>query len=327
VDQLTSTSRPGPRRSRSAIRPAGARPIHTALTGDVLRFHPRCDCERTSSRFPPGTIANKARPGLSLSPSHRTRLSVETGEEPGALSPPAPKSIFNQPRQPPIANQPVRRAWSQQRKAASAPQILLDLGLKDIRVPHQSPEKVVALASYGIRIAEQGFPLRHRKHASLAIRFFCLSTYAIFTDCRIAFLRRRGLRRWCGLGMQAGFFPGRFKYLRFFSKALARRSRESPASQPTLLNGNHIPLRICKILPGPSPGPIPGNLLATVSEFAVIEIDRHPPLHAAFFLWPKVNLWETEKQHSMERRKFRRRVSRMGQSPQHKQSGKYSKWQ
>ena len=46
-----------------------------------------------------------------------------------------------------------------QHESGIGAQILIDLGLKDIRVLTNHPKKVVALEGYGIRIADQ-VPLR-----------------------------------------------------------------------------------------------------------------------------------------------------------------------
>ena len=48
-----------------------------------------------------------------------------------------------------------------QHESGIGAQILIDLGLKDIRVLTNHPKKVVALEGYGIRIADQ-VPLAHR---------------------------------------------------------------------------------------------------------------------------------------------------------------------
>src|ERR1700704_4055067 len=57
-----------------------------------------------------------------------------------------------------LDREPARQRMVQHESGIGA-QILIDLGLKDIRVLTNHPKKVVALEGYGIRIADQ-VPLR-----------------------------------------------------------------------------------------------------------------------------------------------------------------------
>jgi 3,4-dihydroxy 2-butanone 4-phosphate synthase / GTP cyclohydrolase II len=53
-----------------------------------------------------------------------------------------------------LDREPARQRMVQHESGIGA-QILIDLGLKDIRVLTNHPKKVVALEGYGIRIADQ----------------------------------------------------------------------------------------------------------------------------------------------------------------------------
>src|ERR1700716_2408719 len=79
-------------------------------------------------------------------------LGIERWEERGAL----PQIHLHSRGQ--LDREPARQRMVQHESGIGA-QILIDLGLKDIRVLTNHPKKVVALEGYGIRIAEQ-VPLR-----------------------------------------------------------------------------------------------------------------------------------------------------------------------
>ena len=133
----------------------GAKPtlvrVHShCLTGDVFGST-ACDCSELVSRSL-AAIAKEDR-GVFLYLHHTGRgFSVETAEEPGAL----PQIHFHQRGQ--LDREPARQRMVQHESGIGA-QILIDLGLKDIRVLTNHPKKVVALEGYGIRIADQ-VPLR-----------------------------------------------------------------------------------------------------------------------------------------------------------------------
>jgi 3,4-dihydroxy 2-butanone 4-phosphate synthase/GTP cyclohydrolase II len=98
------------------------------------------------------TIAKEDR-GVFLYLHHTGRgFSVEIAEEPGAL----PQIHFHKRGQ--LDREPARQRMVQHESGIGA-QILIDLGLRDIRVLTNHPKKVVALEGYGIRIADQ-VPLR-----------------------------------------------------------------------------------------------------------------------------------------------------------------------
>jgi 3,4-dihydroxy 2-butanone 4-phosphate synthase/GTP cyclohydrolase II len=75
-------------------------------------------------------------------------FSIDTPEAPGTL----PRIYFHTRGQ--LDREPARQRMVQHESGTGA-QILIDLGLKDIRVMTNHPKKVVALEGYGIRIADQ----------------------------------------------------------------------------------------------------------------------------------------------------------------------------
>jgi 3,4-dihydroxy 2-butanone 4-phosphate synthase / GTP cyclohydrolase II len=130
--------------------PALVRVHSHCLTGDVFGST-ACDC----SQLVAGSLAAIAKEdrGVFLYLHHTGRgFSVETGAEPGAL----PQIHFHSRGQ--LDREPARLRMVQHESGIGA-QILIDLGLKDIRVLTNHPKKVVALEGYGIRIADQ-VPLR-----------------------------------------------------------------------------------------------------------------------------------------------------------------------
>src|SRR3982075_3236469 len=130
--------------------PALVRVHSHCLTGDVFGST-ACDC----SQLVAGSLAAIAKEdrGVFLYLHHTGRgFSVETAEEPGAL----PQIHFHKRGQ--LDREPARQRMVQHESGIGA-QILIDLGLKDIRVLTNHPKKVVALEGYGIRIADQ-VPLR-----------------------------------------------------------------------------------------------------------------------------------------------------------------------
>ncbi len=130
--------------------PALVRVHSHCLTGDVFGST-ACDCAELVGRSL-AAIAKEDR-GVFLYLHHTGRgFSVETAAEPGAL----PQIHFHSRGQ--LDREPARMRMVQHESGIGA-QILIDLGLKDIRVLTNHPKKVVALEGYGIRIAEQ-VPLR-----------------------------------------------------------------------------------------------------------------------------------------------------------------------
>ncbi len=73
---------------------------------------------------------------------------IDTPETPGTL----PQIHFHTRGQ--LDREPARQRLVQHESGIGA-QILIDLGLTDIRVVTNHPKKVVALEGYGIRIADQ----------------------------------------------------------------------------------------------------------------------------------------------------------------------------
>jgi 3,4-dihydroxy 2-butanone 4-phosphate synthase/GTP cyclohydrolase II len=130
--------------------PALVRVHSHCLTGDVFGST-ACDCSELVSHSLEA-IAKEGR-GVFLYLHHTGRgFTVETSEEPGAL----PQIHFHQRGQ--LDREPARQRMVQHESGIGA-QILIDLGLKDIRVLTNHPKKVVALEGYGIRISDQ-VPLR-----------------------------------------------------------------------------------------------------------------------------------------------------------------------
>jgi 3,4-dihydroxy 2-butanone 4-phosphate synthase/GTP cyclohydrolase II len=130
--------------------PALVRVHSHCLTGDVFGST-ACDCTELVSRSL-AAIAREDR-GVFLYLHHTGRgFGIESSSEPGAL----PQIHFHSRGQ--LDREPARQRMVQHESGIGA-QILIDLGLKDIRVLTNHPKKVVALEGYGIRIADQ-VPLR-----------------------------------------------------------------------------------------------------------------------------------------------------------------------
>jgi 3,4-dihydroxy 2-butanone 4-phosphate synthase/GTP cyclohydrolase II len=131
--------------------PALVRVHSHCLTGDVFGST-ACDCSELVSRSL-AAIAKEDR-GVFLYLHHTGRgFSIEAADTAaGGL----PQIHFHQRGQ--IDREPARQRMVQHESGIGA-QILIDLGLKDIRVLTNHPKKVVALEGYGIRIADQ-VPLR-----------------------------------------------------------------------------------------------------------------------------------------------------------------------
>jgi 3,4-dihydroxy 2-butanone 4-phosphate synthase/GTP cyclohydrolase II len=121
--------------------------VHShCLTGDVFGSV-ACDCTELVSKSLE-LIARENR-GLFLYLHHTGRgFSIEAPETPGAL----PQIHFHSRGQ---LDRDVARQRMVQHESGIGAQILIDLGLKDIRVVTNHPKKVVALEGYGIRIADQ----------------------------------------------------------------------------------------------------------------------------------------------------------------------------
>jgi 3,4-dihydroxy 2-butanone 4-phosphate synthase / GTP cyclohydrolase II len=126
--------------------PALVRVHSHCLTGDVFGSV-TCDCSELVSRSL--TAIAKEDRGVFLYLHHTGRgFGIETPEAPGSL----PQIHFHKRGQ--LDREPARQRMVQHESGIGA-QILIDLGLKDIRVLTNHPKKVVALEGYGIRIADQ----------------------------------------------------------------------------------------------------------------------------------------------------------------------------
>jgi 3,4-dihydroxy 2-butanone 4-phosphate synthase/GTP cyclohydrolase II len=121
--------------------------VHShCLTGDVFASI-TCDCTELVSRSLEA-IAREDR-GVFLYLHHTGRgFGIESSDEPGVL----PQIHVHSRGQ--LDREPARQRMVQHESGIGA-QILIDLGLKDIRVLTNHPKKVVALEGYGIRIADQ----------------------------------------------------------------------------------------------------------------------------------------------------------------------------
>lgn len=125
--------------------------VHShCLTGDVFGSV-TCDCSELVARSLT-TIAKEGR-GVFLYLHHTGRgFGIDTSDIPGSL----PQIHFHKRGQ--LDREPARQRMVQHESGIGA-QILIDLGLTDIRVLTNHPKKVIALEGYGIRIADQ-VPLR-----------------------------------------------------------------------------------------------------------------------------------------------------------------------
>src|SRR5215471_10020317 len=121
--------------------------VHShCLTGDVFGST-SCDCPDLIAKSLE-KIAQEDR-GVFLYLHHTGRgYTIDTPETPGTL----PKIHFHSREQ--LDREPARQRMVQHESGIGA-QVLIDLGLKDIRVITNHPKKVVALEGYGIRIADQ----------------------------------------------------------------------------------------------------------------------------------------------------------------------------
>ena len=130
--------------------PALVRVHSHCLTGDVFSSV-SCDCHELVARSL-AAIAKEDR-GVFLYLHHTGRgFGIEASSEPGTL----PQIHVHARGQ--LDRSPARQRLVQHESGIGA-QILIDLGLKDIRVLTNHPKKVVALEGYGITIADQ-VPLR-----------------------------------------------------------------------------------------------------------------------------------------------------------------------
>ncbi|HUN63615.1 MAG TPA: 3,4-dihydroxy-2-butanone-4-phosphate synthase [Candidatus Sulfotelmatobacter sp.] len=121
--------------------------VHShCLTGDVFGSV-ACDCSQLVAKSL--ELIAKENRGVFLYLHHTGRgFTVDTPEVPGTL----PKIHFHTRGQ---LDREVARQRMVQHESGTGAQILIDLGLKDIRVVTNHPKKVVALEGYGIRIADQ----------------------------------------------------------------------------------------------------------------------------------------------------------------------------
>src|SRR5437660_5583732 len=130
--------------------PALVRVHSHCLTGDVFGST-ACDCSELVSRSLAAIASENRRAFPSL--HHTPRPSpADAAADPGTLT----QIHFHKRGQ--LDREPARQRMVQHESGIGA-QILIDLGLKDIRVLTNHPKKVVALEGYGIRIADQ-VPLR-----------------------------------------------------------------------------------------------------------------------------------------------------------------------
>jgi 3,4-dihydroxy 2-butanone 4-phosphate synthase/GTP cyclohydrolase II len=130
--------------------PALVRVHSHCLTGDVFGST-ACDCSELVARSL-SAIAKEDR-GVFLYLHHTGRgFGIEATDAAGGL----PQIHFHTRGQ--LDREPARQRMVQHESGIGA-QILIDLGLKDIRVLTNHPKKVVALEGYGITIADQ-VPLR-----------------------------------------------------------------------------------------------------------------------------------------------------------------------
>ena len=126
--------------------PALVRVHSHCLTGDVFAST-TCDCRQLVA-LSLEAIAKEGR-GVFLYLHHTGRgFSVDLAEEPGTL----PQIHIHKRGQ--LDREPARQRMVQHESGIGA-QILIDLGLKGIRVLTNHPKKVVALEGYGISIADQ----------------------------------------------------------------------------------------------------------------------------------------------------------------------------
>jgi len=121
--------------------------VHShCLTGDVFGSV-ACDCSQLVAKSL--ELIAKENRGVFLYLHHTGRgFTIDTPEVPGTL----PKIHFHTRGQ---LDREVARQRMVQHESGTGAQILIDLGLKDIRVVTNHPKKVVALEGYGIRIADQ----------------------------------------------------------------------------------------------------------------------------------------------------------------------------
>jgi 3,4-dihydroxy 2-butanone 4-phosphate synthase / GTP cyclohydrolase II len=128
------------------LTPALVRVHSHCLTGDVFGST-ACDCPDLVAKSLE-KIASENR-GVFLYLHHTGRgFSIDSPEAPGSL----PQIHFHSRGQ--LDREPARQRMVQHESGIGA-QILIDLGLKDIRILTNHPKKVVALEGYGIRIADQ----------------------------------------------------------------------------------------------------------------------------------------------------------------------------
>ena len=126
--------------------PALVRVHSHCLTGDVFGSV-TCDCAELVSRSL--AAIEKEERGVFLYLHHTGRgFGIETPPQAGIL----PQIHFHARGQ--LDREPARQRMVQHESGIGA-QILIDLGLKDIRVLTNHPKKVVALEAYGIHIADQ----------------------------------------------------------------------------------------------------------------------------------------------------------------------------
>jgi 3,4-dihydroxy 2-butanone 4-phosphate synthase/GTP cyclohydrolase II len=126
--------------------PALVRVHSHCLTGDVFGSV-ACDCAELVNRSL-AAIEREER-GVFLYLHHTGRgFGIETSSQAGTL----PQIHFHARGQ--LDREPARQRMVQHESGIGA-QILIDLGLKDIRVLTNHPKKVVALEGYGIHIADQ----------------------------------------------------------------------------------------------------------------------------------------------------------------------------
>ena len=130
---------------------AGAPPlvrVHShCLTGDVFASA-ECDCHEIVERSLQAIIAEDRGVFVYLHHTGRGFAIDATAPAAGGL----PQILFHSRNQ---LDQDIARQRLIQHESGIGAQILIDLGLKNLRVLTNHPRKVVALEGYGLAIAEQ----------------------------------------------------------------------------------------------------------------------------------------------------------------------------
>ena len=137
--------------------------VHShCLTGDVFGAT-ACDCREVIARSLEAIVAEDRGVFLYL---HHTGRGFSIDANPGAAGD-LPRILYHTRGQ---LDRDLARQRLVQRESGIGAQILIDLGLRDIRVLTNHPRKVVALEGYGITIADQvPIEVRERKATHQAL--------------------------------------------------------------------------------------------------------------------------------------------------------------